>query len=61
MNKTRLVRFIDKYYLKGTVNSIVLNSNGRSDKPLVDPSKLAFMAFITLPPLDIILLMYSSN
>jgi len=30
MNKTRLVRFIDKYYLKGTVNSIVLNS--KSDK-----------------------------
>jgi len=30
MNKTRLVRFINKYYLNGTVNSVVLNS--KSDK-----------------------------
>ena len=30
MNKTRLVRFINKYYLSGTVNSVVLNS--KSDK-----------------------------
>ena len=27
MNKQRLARFISKYYLNGTVNSIVLNSN----------------------------------
>ena len=30
MNKQRLTRFINKYYLNGTVNSIVLNS--KSDK-----------------------------
>ena len=30
MNKQRLTRFISKYYLNGTVNSIVLNS--KSDK-----------------------------
>ena len=30
MNKTRLVRFINKYHLNGTVNSVVLNS--KSDK-----------------------------
>jgi len=30
MNKKRLNRFISKYYLNGTVNSIVLNS--KSDK-----------------------------
>ena len=26
MNKKRIVRFIDKYYLSGTVNSVILNS-----------------------------------
>ena len=30
MNKQRLVRFINKYYLNGTVNSVILNS--KSDK-----------------------------
>ena len=27
MNKQKLVRFINKYYLNGTVNSVILNSN----------------------------------
>ena len=27
MNKSKLVSFINKYYLNGTVNSVVLNSN----------------------------------
>ena len=27
MNKQKLVRFINKYYLSGTVNSVILNSN----------------------------------
>ena len=31
MNKTRLVRFINKYYLSGTVNSVVLNSDLKFD------------------------------
>ena len=30
MNKTRLIRFISKYYLNGTVNSVILDS--KSDK-----------------------------
>ena len=30
MNKKRLIRFIGKYYLNGTVNSVILNS--KSDK-----------------------------
>ena len=28
MNKQKLVRFINKYYLSGTVNSVILNSKG---------------------------------
>ena len=32
MNKKRLTRFINKYYLNGTVNSIVLNSKSNSQK-----------------------------
>ena len=27
MNKQKLVRFINKYYLNGIVNSVILNSN----------------------------------
>ena len=32
MNKQKLVRFINKYYLNGTVNSVVLNSNSSSQE-----------------------------
>ena len=32
MNKQRLVRFINKYYLNGTVNSVVLNSKSNSQQ-----------------------------
>ena len=28
MNKQKLIRFINKYYLSGTVNSVILNSKG---------------------------------
>ena len=30
MNKSKLVSFINKYYLNGTVNSVVLNSNSNT-------------------------------
>ena len=32
MNKQRLARFISKYYLNGTVNSVVLNSKSNSQQ-----------------------------
>ena len=32
MNKQRLVRFINKYYLNGTVNSVVLNSKSNTQQ-----------------------------
>ena len=32
MNKKRLNRFISKYYLNGTVNSVVLNSKSNSQQ-----------------------------
>ena len=30
MNKSKLVSFINKYYLNGTVNSVILNSNSNT-------------------------------
>ena len=32
MNKQKLVRFIDKYYLKGLIQSVVFNSNSKQQK-----------------------------
>ena len=32
MNKQKLVRFINKYYLKGLVQSVILNSNSEQQK-----------------------------
>ena len=32
INKQRLVRFINKYYLNGTVDSVVFNSNASTQQ-----------------------------